>query len=261
MTRQHPLERRPRLPLSRATLLMGLAMLALPAAGGASPVTGVAGYDHFQGPFGQTTDGVLGAAVLSVGGGDAMLAGVRYDDSNIGRGYSLTVGAGLPVAPACLLRVNATRFIGDQSFHAWRAKLGPQLVLPGGRTLTLSYSRYQDDTGVRSNGAIAESTTPLIAHLEGKASASFATVPQGPAAVQASVGLGWSVIRNLELSGEVGLARNGSGASGQPFPSRGPLGGLGGGLLGGGGSGSGGNSANTNEVESTVLLGLRVTLP
>jgi len=240
---------------------MGLAMLALPAAGGASPVTGVAGYDHFQGPLGQTTDGVLGAAVLSVGGGDAMLAGVRYDDSNIGRGYSLTVGAGLPVAPACLLRVNATRFIGDQSFHAWRAKLGPQLVLPGGRTLTLSYSRYQDDTGVRSNGAIAESTTPLIAHLEGKASASFATVPQGPAAVQASVGLGWSVIRNLELSGEVGLARNGSGASGQPFPSRGPLGGLGGGLLGGGGSGSGGNSANTNEVESTVLLGLRVTLP
>lgn len=260
MTRQHPLERRARLPLSRTRLVLMLSMLTVPAVVDASPVTGVAGYDHYEGPLGQATDGIVGAAVLSVGGGDAMLGGVRYDDSNIGKGYSLTVGAGLPVAPACLLRVNGTRFIGDQSFRAWRAKLGPQLLLPGGRTMTLSYSHYRDDTGVHSNGAIAEATTPLIAHLEGKASASYATVPQGPGAVQGSVGLGWSVIRSLQLSGEVGIARNSSGASGQPFPGGGPLGGLGGGLLGGGGSGSGGSSANT-EVEGTVLLGLRVTLP
>ncbi len=259
MTRQRGAARtsRPR-ALGPAGLMMMLAVVATRASGASAPVTAVGGFDHYAGPLGQTTNGVVGAVVLAAGGGDVTLAGVRYDDSYIGRGYSLTGGGGLPLAPACLLRITGTRFIGDESFRAWRAKVGPQLSLPGGRTLMLSYAHYRDDLGVRSNGAIAEAATPLVAGLTGKASASYATARQGPGALQGSLGLGWNIVRHLELSGEVGLARNAAGASGQPFPGSGPLDGLG--LLGGG-SGTSGGTGTAREVEGTVLLGMRVTLP
>jgi hypothetical protein len=156
------------------------------------------------------------------------------------------------------LRINGTRFIGDGSFRAWRAKVGPQLGLPGGRSVTLSYTHFRDDQGTRSNGAVAEGITPLLPRFTGKASASYATAPQGPPAVQGSLGLGWRLLRNLELSCEVGLARNGAGAAGQPFPSRGTLDGL---PLIGGGSSPPSAPESSREVDATLLLGMRVTLP
>jgi len=47
-------------------------------------VAGVAGYDYYTGPLGQTTQGVIGALMLGAAGSDLTLAGVRFDDSNIG---------------------------------------------------------------------------------------------------------------------------------------------------------------------------------
>jgi len=245
------------LPLAGWAVLLAALLASVPV--GAAPVTAVGGFDHYAGPLGQTTNGVVGAVVLGVGGGDATIAGVRFDDSFIGQGYSVTGGAGAPLVPAVLLRVSGTRFIGDRSFRAWRAKVGPQFALPGGRVVTLSYAHYRDDAGVRSNGAIAEAATPIVAGLSGRVTTSYATAPLGPPAVQGSLGLGWNVVRHLELSGEVGLSRNAAGAGAQPIPSRGPLDDLP--LLGGGGSGSNDGPAMAREVDGTVLLGLRVTLP
>ena len=238
-------------------LLIATHMVSAPAH--AASLTAVGGYDHYAGAAGQRTDGAVGALVLGVAGGDLMVAGVRYDDSTIGPGTSLTAGVGVPVLGGAKLRVAGTRFLGDDSFRAWRAKIGPQLNLPGGRTLTLSYQRYQDNQSSHSNGAIAEATTPVMERLGAKASASYATVMEGPAAVQGSVGLSWSPIAHLELSGEVGAARNASAVAGQPIPGRQPLGGLP--ILGGGSSGGTGPSTIQEQVVRTVLVGVRVTLP
>lgn len=238
------------------TLLITLQTLASP--GAAAPLTALGGYDHYEGPFGQRTDGVLGALVVGAAGGDLTLAGVRYDDTTIGPGYSVTGGVGVPLATVAMVRLTGTRFINDDSFRAWRAKVGPQFNLPGSRSVTLSYAHYQDNLATRSNGVIAEASTPLLAHLSGKATTSYATTPQGPSALQGSIGLGWSPIRRLELSGEVGIARNAAGAAGQPFPAKGPLDGL---PLIGGGSSPEGAPESSKEVEGTVLIGLRVVVP
>jgi hypothetical protein len=239
-----------------ATLfLLMLFALSSPAA---AAVTAVGGYDHYAGAFGQRTDGVVGAVVVGIGSGDVTAAGVRYDDSLIGEGYSVVGGVGLPLAPTTMLRASGTRFIGDESFRAWRVKVGPQFALPGERSLTLSYSRYQDNLASRSNGVIAEATSPLVPKLGGKATGSVATTSDGPTALQGSVGLSWSPVRRLELSGEVGVARNAAGAAGQPFPNRGPLDGL---PLVGGGSGGGGSSGSSQEVAGTALISVRVSVP
>jgi hypothetical protein len=239
------------------TITLWMTLQALPSPGAAAPLAALGGYDHYAGPFGQQTDGVLGAVVMGAAGADLTLAGVRYDDTTIGPGTSVTGGVGVPLAAVAMLRVTGTRFINDDSFRAWRAKVGPQFNLPRGRSVSLSYAHYQDNLAAHSNGVIAEAATPLVARLTGKATTSYATTPQGPSALQGSVGLGWSPVRRFELSGEVGVARNAAGAAGQPFPARGPLDGL---PLIGGGPG-GGPPQDSEKVEGTVLIGVRVIVP
>ena len=240
----------------------GLAGMLLVLAGhapvAAAPITAVGGFDHYEGASGQSTNGALGAAVLSAGGGDLTLAGVRFDDSDAGQGYSFTGGLGLPVAPLMMLRVIGTRFIGEQDLRAWRAKVGPQFSLPGGRILTISYSHYRNHLGARSNAGIAEATTPLVTRLSGRASASYATTPQAPV-LQGSAGLGWNVAPHLELTGEAGLVSSEAGAAAPGSPGGGPLGGLP--LIGGGNTGTGGTTETTRMTYGTLSLGVRVTWP
>ena len=247
---------------SPARIALGIALagaLASTTPTEASPVAAVGGYDHYAGPFGQQTDGVLGAVVVGAAGADFTLAGVRYDDSSIGQGFNVTGGVGVPLAPLTTLRAQGTRFVGDETFRAWRAKVGPQFNLPGDRSVTLSYAHYQDNLSSRSDGVIAEAATPLIPKLGGKASASYASTVAGPAALQGSVGLSWSPVHRFELSGEVGVSRNASGAAGAPFPSQGPLDGLP--IIGGGSSSTPPAPESTHHVEGTVLLGVRVSVP
>ncbi len=232
-----------------------LAVLAGTTPVAAAPITTVGGFDHYAGASGQTTNGVLGAVVLGAAGGDLTLAGVRFDDSAAGRGYSLTGGIGLPVSPLMMLRVTGTRFIGDAELRAWRAKIGPQFSLPGGRALTLSYSHYRNHLGARSNAGIAEATLPLVARLSGRASASYAAALQGAPVLQGSAGLGWNVAPHLELSGEAGLVSGEAGAAAPGSPGGGPLGGLP--LLGGGSS----SGESTRITYGTLSLGVRVSWP
>lgn len=248
--------------MCRATGVAGLAVMivALAAAAplAAAPMTVVGGFDHYAGAPGQTTNGALGAVVLGAAGGDLMLAGVRFDDSVAGQGYSFTGGLGLPVAPLVMLRVTGTRFIGEQELRAWRAKVGPQFSLPGGRNLTLSYSHYRNQLGARSNAGIVEATSPLVARLSGRAGASYASTPQGAPVLQGSVGLGWNVVPHLELSGEAGLVNSEAGVAAPGSPGGGPLGGL---PLLGGDSGNAGTTETTRMTYGTLSLGVRVTWP
>ena len=244
----------------RAPLIAALAWLitvpAGPAVVVAAPMAAVGGFDHYAGAAGQTTDGVLGAVVLGAAGGDLTVAAVRFDDSDAGQGFSFTGGLGLPVAPTLMLRVTGTRFVGEQDLRAWRAKVGPQFSLPGGRTVTLSYSHYRNHLGARSNAGIAEATTPLVARLSGKAGASYASAPQGAPVLQGSVGLGWTVAPHFELTGEAGLLNSEGGAGAPGAPGGGLLGGLP--LVGGG---SGGSNQAERLTYGTLSLGVRVTWP
>ncbi|MBI5710509.1 MAG: hypothetical protein HZC42_09430 [Candidatus Eisenbacteria bacterium] len=239
---------------------MAAGLLACALAAGApqvcaAPVAGVAGYEYFTGAGGQITRGVLAAGVLGLGGAELLAAGVRYDDNLVGRGVSLTGGLGVPLLPAVTLRTQGSRFVGDGSYRAWRVKAGPQFSLPVGSSLQLWYMRYEDNQDVRSDGAIVEGAVPLAGRLTAKLSASYATAPQDLKVVQGAVGLGWTVVPHLELSGEVGLAQNGSVVYGEPF--RGP--GLP--LLGGGNSSTARTQETVNQMEATTLLGVRVTFP
>ena len=234
-----------------------ITVLAGPTTAVAAPTTAVGGFDHYAGAAGQTTDGILGAVVLGAAGGDLTVAAVRFDDSNAGQGYSFTGGLGLPVAPMMMLRVTATRFVGEQDLRAWRAKVGPQFSLPGGRTVMVSYAHYRNHLGARSNAGIAEVATPLVARLSGRAGASYASATQGAAVLQGSVGLGWNVAPHFELTGEAGLVNSEGGAGSPGSPGGGFLGGL---PLVGGGSGNGA-STGTRLTYGTLSLGVRVTWP
>jgi hypothetical protein len=238
-----------------------LALMLVTTAAQAAPLGAFGGFDHYAGAFGQRTDGWVAGLELSAAAADAAIAGVRYDDTLIGRGTSVTGAAGFAMAPMTQLRFAATRFIGDQTFRAWRARVGPRFSLPSGQSLWLSYVHYQDDAAGHSDGATAEAATLLIANLTGRANASYATAVNGPPALQGSLGLGWRVVPHLELSGELGLARNRSGATGgAPVPGGGVLG-IQPPLIGGGGNAGGESRGSVNDVSMTASLGVRVFLP
>ena len=243
--------------VTRATAVAVLAMLASAAPITAAPITAVGGFDHYAGVGGQTTNGWLGAVVLAAAGGDLMLAGVRFDDSVAGEGTSITAGLGVPLAPMLMLRAAGTRFIGDGDLRAWRAQVGPQFSLPGGRSVTVSYAYYRDHVGARSNAGIAEAGIPLVARLGGRAGASIAAAPGGAPVLQGSAGLNWTVAPHFELSGEAGVVSSEAGAVAPGSPGGGPLGGLP--LVGGGGNGRTTEAARTTY--GTLSLGVRGTWP
>ncbi len=243
---------------ARPLVLLG-AILAVAGAAPASaaPVTAVAGFDHYAGPAGQTTNGVLGAVVVGAGGGDVTLAATRFDDSQAGAGASVTGALGLPLAPLVTLRIAGTHFTGEQDLTAWRARVGPQFSLPRGATLSLAYAHFRNHLGARSNAGLAEAAAPLVPRLHGRASASLASVPQAGPVVTGGLGLGWSIVRNLELAGEAGVLSSEGGAGSPASGGGGPLGGLP--LLGAGGSGA--PTPAPRETHGTFTLGVRLTLP
>ncbi len=246
--------------LSPATgVVASLALMAAPTFATsvqAASVAGVAGYEYYDGPGSQLTRGALGAVVVELSGVETSLGGVRYDDSFSGQGVSVTGGLGVPLRSEVMFRAQGTRFVGDEIYRAWRAKVGPQLNMPGGQTMLLWYSHYEDNQDFASDGAILESEIPLRDKLTAKLNGAYATAGQGVRSFQGAVGLGWRMVPHVELSGEVGLARNGFAAAGAGPSVPGfslPI------LDGGGPSAQ--RTGPASEVSPTVLLGMRVSIP
>ena len=239
-----------------ATLVLTACLLSLlTCTSQAGPLTVGGGYDYYSGPADQTTRSAIGVVGVALGlAGSASLIGMRYDDTHAGEGWGLTAGVGVPVLPELILRAFGTRFEGDESFRAWRLKVGPQLGLPAGQSLSAYYSHYDEEGGAKSDGISAELAMPLVERLTGRATASYAT-SEGLGSGQGSIGLSWTPLHALELSGDVGLASGGASAT-QPFPSRRarlPL-------IGGDPPPSESPSSEST-TETTVLAGIRVWFP
>src|SRR5262249_30233199 len=149
------------------------------------------------------------------------LAALRYDDTNIGIGNAYVAGVGVPVFATATVRAWGTRYVGDETFRGWRVKAGPQFTVPAGPTFGLYYSHYEDNAEGKSDGATGELTMPLVAGLNGRATATHASAPGQPASTAGTIGLSYSPLHALELSGEVGLARGN--AASQAAPPRGVL--------------------------------------
>lgn len=250
---------RPRCVISGARRFGSLATLGVALIAGswtpavAASVDGAAGFEYSDGPAHQITRSYFGAAVLDLGAGtDAMLAALRFDDSGIGPGWGATAGLGLPLAEYAQVRGWVTRLTGDGDFRAWRFKGGPQFHGPAGARVGFWFSHYRESDSLTSTGGILETSVPVRDGLTARLGASIATLPRELRSLQASVGLSWITISHLELSGEVGIAENGSITSMGPI-SRGLTG-----QIFGNGSGS---ESRRNEVSSTALLGVRVLFP
>jgi hypothetical protein len=236
-----------------AVALLLAALAARTAA--ASSLVGGGGLDYYQGPGGEFTRSALGIVGASAAGGSASLALMRYADNLTGDGTGFTGSVGAPLSPSTTLRGWASRFVGDDSLRAWRLKAGPIFQLAAGGTVGVYYTHAEDNQGGRSDGGSAELSLPFASRFTGRAGAAFATAPGGLRAGQGSLGLGFTPVHGLELTGDVGLARNGT-LTTSPGPSRGPL--LG--LLGGGGGGAP-RTRSDARVDPLLQLGIRVLLP
>lgn len=174
----------------------------------AAPLSGGAGIDYSSGPNGQTTKGALGFLTLGVGRGDATTAGARYENSQVGNGVSGTLNVGAPVAKTMFVRAIGTRFLGDETYRAWRLKAGPQFVLPRGQTLSLYYVHFEDQAAGTSNSVAGELKIPMGENLSAQAGATYGALPNGLTNFQGSIGLNWVVAKHLLLMSELGAGEN-----------------------------------------------------
>ena len=240
------------------TALIAMGLLVLPLLANAAPVLGGGGYDYWEGPGGQVTRSALGIVGAEFAGtGSASLTAVRFDDSIVGEGLGAIAGVGVPIAPRAVLRAWGARYVGDESWRAWRVKTGPQVELSGGATLGLYYAHYGDNADSRSDGAIGEVSAPLAHGLTARGEASVASAPGDLRATQGALGLAWAPLHGLEISGEVGLARNGAVFATPGSPGRPPLVPV----IGVGTPATPGTTETVSRTESTAQLGIRVLFP
>ena len=250
---------RPRMGLIRwiaPALLAHLALVGFPSASViAAPLSGGAGIDYSSAPNGQTTKDALGFLTLALGRCDGTAVGARYEDTLVGNGLSGTLNLGLPVAKMVFVRAMGSRFLGDETYRAWRLKAGPQVVLPTGQTVSLSYVRFEDNAAWISNSVVGELTIPRGESLSVKAGATYGSLPDGLTNFQGSVGLNWVAAKHLLLMSELGAGENVTTIS----TSTGGVG------IGRGGSGvrgrRSGGSSTQNQFAATASFGLRVLVP
>ena len=233
-----------------------LSLFAAMRAAASPSLVGGGGIDYYQGPGGETSKSGLAIVGAVAGGTMGSLALARYLDNVAGNGLGVIGSLRVPLATNRTLCAWASRFAGDDSLVAWRIKAGPLFELPSGGNVGLYYTHAEDDAGGHSDAGAAELVLPLHAQLTGRASAAFGSAPGGLRSALGTVGLGWTPGHGVELTGDVGAARNGALVT-AAGPPRGPLDRL----LGNGGGGGGGKDTEQSRVDPLVQLGLRVLLP
>jgi hypothetical protein len=221
----------------------------------AEPLSGGAGVDYSSAPNGQTTKDALGFLTLVLGRFDGTAVGARYEDTLVGNGLSGALNLGLPVAKTMFVRAIGTRFLGDETYRAWRLKAGPQVVLPMGQTVGLSYVRFEDNAGGISNSVVGELKIPRGERLSAQAGVTYGSLPGAMTNLQGTLGLNWIVAKHLLFMSELGAGENVTTIS----TSTGGVG------IGRGGSGKrpqrSGGSGTQNQFAATAYFGLRVLVP
>lgn len=173
-----------------------------------APVLVEGGYDHASGPGGLSSS----SALVILGGRigpklTAMFGGMRYDDAAVGSGAGVLGGLAMGMMPRVRLRAWGSRCLGDQNFSAWGAKAGPEFTLPEGGTFGVFYAHDANSLGNDSHTGSVELAVPLAPTLTGRAHGSYAAAHRSVASLFGSLGLGWAPVRNLELTGDIGRAR------------------------------------------------------
>lgn len=230
---------------------LGFAFSLLAAAGLAAgePIETVAGFDAGTGPAGRAVRGVFAGAGMALSPRvAASLVLARADDSVAGTTNALATGLGVAVVPAVRLRVRLARTLpGGTAPGFLRLQAGPEFGRLDAARLATFYVIEATDAGERSHGARVEALAPLDSRFTARGHAAWATVPRAPAALEAALGLGFAPVRQIELVGELGLARG-------VTLSQGPLDRL----LGDPPPESAGTETNASRIAS---VGVRVTLP
>ncbi len=238
-------------PHTRTSLMLVLLLGLTPCRAHAAPVQMVAGADYVSTAPDQSTRDVLLGGIAQLGGFEATLVGLRFDDRRLGAGSGVTAGLGLPVAPLTSLQLQASRFAGDGDYSAWRTRVGPRLGLPGGSAAWVAWA-HEEAPGIRWDGGVLEATAPLFAGLSLRANAAAGRTSDDVVSAAGSGGIAWTGLHHLQLIGELGRARNGGGITTTPGPPA---------LLGLLGGGPGSSQPNPDVITTTVLLGARVSLP
>jgi hypothetical protein len=217
---------------------------------GAASLGASAGYEVSRAGGDRETQAAIGSLSLELGAGDLVLGALRFDDSQVGIGTGFILGGGIELAPATRLRLLGTRFAADDGYRALRLRAGPQWSLERA-TAGLFYTYDASDQAPDAHGATGELFLGLVPRLAGKLSASLASA-EGVSGYAGGAGLIWTVVPHLELSGELGLARN-LAAAGAGSPT--------GGLLDRVFGPGAGESSASDELVPTAVLGARVTFP
>jgi hypothetical protein len=217
------------------------------------------GVDGYAGPGGERSSTVLGFATIGQERAALALGALRFDDNLVGDGYGGLGVVALPLGPTMLARVWGTRFVGSDTFRAWRVKAGPEFQLGADRTLGVYLLHDESSIAGVSNGATAELGVPLAAGLTGRLTGGMAGVRDAPEAIQGTLGVSWQPQSRFEITAEAGVAHNG-GITQIPVQH-----GRGGGPLGlplfGSNEPQGSETTSTTRTEGVFSAGLRVYFP
>jgi hypothetical protein len=183
------------------------------------PVDAAVGYQYYSGAENQTTRSPTLELESDFKVLSASLAASQFDDNQSGSAWGVTGGLKFPLSTRAKVSISGTGFAGDSASGDWRLKAGPEFALAiKDQTLGIFYAHYEGALGVTANALSAEFDTPLTPQLSGSASLSLQN-SDGTSGEGLSVGLGWKPADVFELSGDLGLSRNGGGLTGM-LPSR-----------------------------------------
>lgn len=243
--------------LSRFCVTVAALTLTTPAHAGA--LTGGAGLDYQSGPSTQSYRSALLFGYAEGAAWDLTLAGIRYGDSRLGPGVGLFANGSVPVASRVRARAIGLRAVGDDSYRAWRWRLGPELRLPADRVLGAYYLRLTNSLGERFGSVGVEMTSPIAANVTGQIGSSYGTWTGGANSTQASLSGTWHPLGRLLLIAEFDVGRNLATTSTSGSAGGGGLGGLP--ILGGVGQGHGpAESQTSSDVTEAGQIGIRFLL-
>jgi len=242
-----------------AALAVALAAALSAGSARAGTPTGGAGLDYQSGPGAQSYRSALLFGYAEGAAWDLTLAGIRYGDSRLGPGLGLFANGSVPMASHVRARAIGLRAVGDDSYRAWRWRLGPEFRLPADRVLGAYYLRLTNSLGDRFGSVGVELASPISASVTGQIGSSYGTWTGGANSTQATVSGTWHPVGRLLLLAEFDVGRNLATTSTSGSAGGGGLGGLP--ILGGVGQGHGQTQTQTSsDVTGAGQIGIRFLL-
>lgn len=224
----------------------------------AGTLTGGAGFDYQTGPGAQSYRGALLFGYAEGATWDATLAGIRYGDSRVGPGIGIFANASAPLGPRLRARAVALRAIGDDSYRAWRWRLGPELRLPSDRVLGAYYLRLTNTIDEDFGSVGVEFQSPITTNVTGQLGSSYGEWTGGATSAQASLSGFWRPATHVLLLAEFDVGRNLVTTSTAGPSGGGALGGLP--ILGGGHGRGGMETTTSSDITGAGQIGIRFLL-